>query len=103
MITEIIFFDLPAGTDRAAVTALYEVTAESWAKNPDLIEKYYFFDEQSATGGGVYIWRDRAAAQRWHGEDYVRMVRERYGAPPRIQILDAVVHVDAVAGRYEIL
>ncbi|WP_019938537.1 hypothetical protein [Bordetella sp. FB-8] len=45
MITEIVFFDLPQGTDRDAITALYRQSAQVWRTNPDLIEKYYFFDE----------------------------------------------------------
>lgn len=99
MIAEIVFFDLPAGTKRADALTLYRQSAGGWLSNPDLIEKYYFFDEERHLGGGIYIWRAREAALRWHGEDYVRRVRSLYGAPPRAQILDALVHVDPVAGR----
>lgn len=98
MIAEIVFFDLPRGATRADALALYRTTATQWAANPDLVEKYYFFDEERGQGGGVYIWRTREAAARWHGEDYQRRVRSLYGAPPRMQRLDALIHVDPVAG-----
>ncbi|MEL6316174.1 MAG: YdhR family protein [Pseudomonadota bacterium] len=101
MVTELVFFDLPKGASREEVLALYRQTAGTWAENPDLIQKHYVIDEESWTGGGVYIWKDRAAAQRWHGPEFVEMVTARYGGPPRIQILDAVLRVDAVAGRVE--
>ncbi|MEL6318035.1 MAG: hypothetical protein AAFR16_10420 [Pseudomonadota bacterium] len=52
-------------------------------------------------GGGVYFWRDREAAARWRGEDFSAMVTARYGSAPRIQVSNALVHVDAAAGRFE--
>ena len=44
MIAEIVTFDLPPGTDRAATLALYRQSAAKWTANPDLIEKFYFFE-----------------------------------------------------------
>lgn len=99
MVTEIVLFDLAPGTTRAEAVALYRQSAPQWLGNADLIEKYYFFDEERGLGGGVYFWRSRAAAQRWHGEDYRRMVEARYGAPPRIEVLDALLHVVPAGGR----
>jgi hypothetical protein len=99
MIAEIVFFDLPTGIKRADALVLYRQSASGWLSNPDLVEKYYFFDEERHLGGGIYIWRTRQAALRWHGKDYVRRVQSLYGTPPRMQILDALVHVDPVGGR----
>jgi hypothetical protein len=98
MIAEIVFLDLPPGTGRAAALALYRQSAAKWIANPDLIEKFYFFEAASCVGGGVYFWHSREAADRWHGEEYRRAVRALYGSEPRIQILDALMHVDPVAG-----
>ncbi len=94
MIVEIVFIDLPPGTDRAAALALYRQSAGGWLANPDLIEKCYFFDEAAGLGGGVYFWPSRAAAERWHGEVYRRMAASLYGSEPRIQRLDALMRVD---------
>jgi hypothetical protein len=98
MITDIVFIDLPPGISRAKLMELYNRTAPKWATNEDLIEKYYFFDEENSLGGGIYIWKTRAAQQRWHGPGYQEMVREMYGAPPRIQVLEAMIRVDATTG-----
>jgi hypothetical protein len=54
------FIDLPKGTTRSQALEMYRQTAESWRVNGDLIEKYYYFDEDRSIGGGVYIWPDRA-------------------------------------------
>ncbi len=98
MIVEIVKFELPAGTTRADALALYRKSAPQWLANRDLAQKYYFFDPVRCVGGGVYIWRSREAAERWHGEDYRRMVGSLYGAEPQIEILDALIHVDPSAG-----
>jgi hypothetical protein len=98
MITELVFIDLPKGTTRSQALAMYRQTAESWRVNTDLVGKYCFFDEERSIGGGVYIWPSRAEAERWHGDAYKEKVLSVYGAPPRIQILDALIHVDPRRG-----
>ena len=101
MIVEIVFFNLPAGTTRAAALVLYRKSAGNWAENPDLIEKYYFFDEARSLGGGVYVWPDRESARRWHGADYEAMVADVYGAAAKIQVLDALIRVHPEDSRIE--
>ena len=98
MITEIVSFELPAGTTRQQALEKYRETAPVWAANPDLLRKTYFFDAEACRGGGVYVWKDRAAAARWHDEAFRARIREHYGCEPSFQILDAVVEVDNVAG-----
>lgn len=93
MIIEIVTFDLAQGTSRADALALYQQSAGRWLRNPDLIEKYYFFDEATCQGGGVHIWPSRAAATLWHGADYQLMIAALYGVQPRVQIMDALLHV----------
>jgi hypothetical protein len=94
MIIAVVAFELPPGSQRADAIALYQGSAPAWAGNPDLLEKHYFFDADTGRGGGVYHWRSRDAARRWLGDDYVRMIRERYRTVPRIEMFEAVLHVD---------
>lgn len=103
MVTEIVFFDLPHNTRAADAQELYLRTAQDWVRNPDLIEKYCFFDAEQALGGAIYVWPDRAAAERWHGPSYCKMVEDLYGSRPRIQVLDALVHVDPLRRKIEAL
>lgn len=98
MIVEIVVFDLPAGTDKPAALALYRQSAEKWLTNPDLMEKYYFFNEEQGQGGGVYIWPSREAAKRWHGEEYRRMIAALYGSAPRIHVFDALLRLEPGVG-----
>ncbi|PRC92514.1 monooxygenase [Solimicrobium silvestre] len=99
MITVLISFNLAPGTTRTDALHIYRNSAKKWASNVDLIEKYYYFDEQTLLGGGVYIWKSIEAARQWHGPDYVAMVESVYGNAPRIQILDTLIHIEPTTRR----
>ena len=99
MFTEIVLFDLPAGMTRAQVIENFHATAPHWRANPDLIRKNYLYDPDGNRGGGVYLWRDRAAAARWHDDGWRAMAKSRYGAGPRIEIFETPVLVDNALGK----
>lgn len=103
MITELVHFKLKRELTIESLIDAYKTTAEKWAKNPDLVQKWYFYDPVTHEGGGVYIWRDREAAARWHGPEYRAIVEKLYGYPPDIRILDALIHVDVGRQSYEVL
>lgn len=94
MITEIAHFDLPRGISRDEVLAKYRQTAPAWSKNDDLVQKYYFFDEERNLGGGVYIWKTMEAAQRWHGDEYKARIKSLYGSEVRMTYYDTLLVVD---------
>jgi hypothetical protein len=99
MITEIVLFDLPAGMTREEVIAKYRQTAPKWHANGDLIRKNYLYDEAGRRGGGVYLWPDRASAERAHDAAWIAMARQAYGSTPVIQYFETPVLVDNAAGR----
>jgi hypothetical protein len=59
-----------------------------------LVRKYYLFDEASHTGGGVYLWESRAAAERVYSPEWRKMITDRYGAAPEISYFESPVIVD---------
>jgi hypothetical protein len=96
MITELVFIDLPKGITREEVMAKYRQTAAAWSRNEDLVHKFYFFDAAKSQGGGVYIWKTRDAAYRWHGEEYRSRIRALYGSEPRMSCFDTLLVIDNV-------
>jgi hypothetical protein len=98
MITEIVTFKLPKGMTRDDVVANFEKTAPNWKANPDLIRKNYLVDAGKGVAGGVYLWRERAHAEKWHGEAFRNKVKEIYGSEPEIQFFDTPIVVDNMAG-----
>jgi hypothetical protein len=77
----------------------YRQTAPAWSSNPDLIQKYYFFDADKSGGGGVYVWKSMEAARRWHGDAYRSRIRTLYGSEVRMSYFDTLLVVDNVAGQ----
>ena len=98
MITEIITFKLPDGSVREHVFANFEKTAPIWRDNPDLIRKNYLFDAESGIAGGVYLWREKAHAEKWHGAEIRERVKKLYGAEPQSRFFETPIVVDNVAG-----
>jgi len=98
MITEIVTFKLPQGATREEIFSNYEKTAPTWGENPDLIRKNYIFDAENGIAGGVYLWKEKAHAEKWHGAEFRKMVREIYGAEPESQYFETPIVVDNVAG-----
>ncbi len=94
MITEVVLFDLPKGMTREQVIANYRESAPGWRANPDLIRKNYLYDAANGQGGGVYLWKDIAAAKRWHGDDFRKRMVERYGSEPVIRYYETAVVID---------
>jgi hypothetical protein len=98
MITEIVTFKLPKGMTHEDVVANFEKTAPNWKANPDLIRKNYLVDVENGLAGGVYLWKDRAHAEKWHGEAFRNKVKEIYGSEPEIQFFETPIVVDNSAG-----
>lgn len=97
MITEIVTFALPAGTPREKVIANFEKTAPMWGQNPDLLMKYYLYDETSGVAGGVYLWREKADAEKWHGPEFREKVKALYGADPESRFFETPIVIDNLA------
>jgi hypothetical protein len=98
MITEIVTFKLPKGMTREDVVANFEKTAPNWRANPDLIRKNYLIDADQGVAGGVYLWKERAHAEKWHGEAFRAKVKEIYGNEPEIRFFETPIVVDNVTG-----
>lgn len=98
MITEIVTFRLPEGATREEVFRNFETTAPTWQQNPDLIRKHYLYDAENGVAGGVYLWKARAHAEKWHGTAFREKVRALYGADPESRFFETPIVVDNLAG-----
>lgn len=94
MITEIVLFDLPAGTTRAAMIAQFTDSIPRWRDNPELLRKHMIFDLERRKGGGIYLWPSIEAAQRAHDEAFRRRILAHFGSEPAYQYFDTPVIVD---------
>ncbi len=93
MITAIVRFGLPPGTSLEAAKAMFEKSAPNYKGVPGLVRKYYLFGDDG-TGGGVYLWESREAADSMYSDAWRKMISERFGNPPRITYFESPVIVD---------
>lgn len=94
MITAIVNFHLPAGIDAKKAAELFKGSAPKYRGMTGLVRKYYLFDEEKRIGGGVYLWKSRAAADAVYTPEWKAYIAERYGAPPDIRYFETSVIVD---------
>ena len=93
MITAIVRFKLPPGTTREDAKALFEKSRPNYEGVPGLVRKYYLYGDD-LTGGGAYLWTDRATAERFYSDQWKNSIKERFGNAPDIQYFDTSVIVD---------
>lgn len=94
MITAIVRFKLPVTVKLADAEKLFRGSAPKYEGLAGLVRKYYLFDDKTHTGGGVYLWESREAAEKVYNADWQKMIAERYGAPPEIMYFESPVIVD---------
>lgn len=100
MITAIVNFRLPDGTTAAEAAKIFKDSAPKYRGVPGLVRKYHVFGEDG-TGGGVYLWESREAANALYTEAWRDMIRQRYGATPSIRYFETPVIVDNVLGEIQ--
>jgi len=99
MITEIVTFKLPQSMTRKQLVDNFRQTAPKWHANPNLIRKNYLYDAANNLGGGVYLWKNKEDAQRWHKDIFCQKVAEVYGDEPTIHDFDTPIVVDNEVGK----
>lgn len=87
----------PAGLPRAAIEAGMARSAPTYAAVPGLIRKYFTIGQ--ADFGGLYLFRDRAAAQAWFSDAWRARVVATYGTQPTVTYFDVPLVVDNSAAK----
>lgn len=98
MITAFVRFKLPSDTTHAKAAELFRGSAPKYKGMPGLVRKYYLYDAATQTGGGCYLWKSRADAERVYTPEWKAMITERYGAAPEITYFESPVIVDNTTG-----
>ncbi|BAC90686.1 YdhR family protein [Gloeobacter violaceus] len=94
MITAIVQFSLPRALTRAEVKDLFAQVAGQFRGVPGLVRKYFLLSEDGTTGGGVYLWESRQAAERFYAGGLLRQIAEQYGSEPSVFYFESPVIVD---------
>ncbi len=95
MIITVVALPAAAYGEAADSKALFESVAPRFQEIPGLQRKYFVRGDHS---GGVYVWEDRAAAERYLDEAWSARMATSYGGRPLVTYLDVPCVVDNGTG-----
>jgi len=83
---------------RALVVSKMRDTIPEYESLPALSFKAFSFARESGDFGGIYLWRDRAAAQAWFSPAWHERVRQQRGNSASVRMFDAPLTIDNTPG-----
>jgi hypothetical protein len=89
---------VPPGATRDQLHAAFVSTVEFNGGMPDILQKYYTFDESTRTLGSVYLWRSREAAQAFFAPGWDQRFQAKWGTRPTLQLHEALIVLRPLAG-----
>jgi diadenosine tetraphosphatase ApaH/serine/threonine PP2A family protein phosphatase len=99
LITVIVKYVLPQPVPRAALLQQFRQAEATFRAVPQLIRKYFCYDEPAHTGHSVYLWESEAAARAFFDAAFVAHMRQKFGATPELLFVDTLMVVDNEQGR----
>ena len=79
MITAIVLYDLPPNIGLEKCRAHFSKIAPDFLRVDGFVRKQFICSSDGRTAGGVYMWKDRAAAERFYNGPWRAGIIERYG------------------------
>jgi len=92
MVAVIVTVKTPPGVSSAMLDAGFRQAVPQYQQIPGLVRKYFTRDDTSF--GGMYLWRNRAAAEAWYNPQWRQTVRARYGVDPEVRYFAAPVVIE---------
>ena len=77
-----------------------KVALSTYTNMKGLIRKDYLNGEES--GGGVYLWESKAAADAWYDDKWWVFMHEKFGVRPTLQYFDHYLTVDNAKGEVRV-
>lgn len=95
-VATIVVVPTPAGLTRAKIEAGFQQAAPTYRKVPGLLRKY--FTVNASGFGGMYLWKNRAAAEAWFTPEWRARAKAAYGAEPELTYFDSPLQIDMTGG-----
>ncbi len=93
-VATIVVVKTPPGVTRAMIEEGFAKAVPTYKKVPGLLRKYFTVN---ATGfGGMYLWKNRAAAEAWYSPEWRARAKALYGVDPELTYFDTPEQIDNV-------
>lgn len=94
MITAIVLYDLPPSIGLEECRAHFTKIAPDFLKIPGFLRKQFICAGDGRVAGGVYMWENQEAAERFYAGAWLAGIRARYGTEPKISFFETVALTD---------
>jgi hypothetical protein len=98
MITAIVLYDLPPSIGLEECRAHFTKIAPDFLRLSGFVRKQFICSADGRVAGGVYLWKDRASAERFYTSPWRAGIIDRYGNAPRIEYFETVALADVASG-----
>ena len=99
MYTVLVKYELPEARPRAAMLEGFKAVEALFRSAPQLIRKYFCYDEEAHTGHSVYLWESREAAEAFFNEAFLQGFEAKFGTKPELFMVDNLMVVDNATGQ----
>ncbi|MBJ7254914.1 MAG: hypothetical protein JHD25_09060 [Sphingomonadaceae bacterium] len=82
----------PPGVSREMIEAGFVKAVPVYEKIPGLLRKYFTVND--AGFGGMYLWKNRSAANAWYSSEWRARVKATYGVEPEVTYFDSPLQID---------
>jgi hypothetical protein len=89
-VASLVAIPVPAGLTRAQLVILFEASQPQYRQVPGLVRKYYSIGDDGRADG-IYLWRDRAAAEAFYTDQWKADAARRWGAPATVRYFDVPI------------
>jgi hypothetical protein len=96
-VATLVIVKTPPGVSRAMIEAGFAKAVPLYQKIPGLIRKYFTVND--AGFGGMYLWKNRAAAEAWYSAEWRARAKATYGVEPELTYFDSPLQIDNSAGK----
>jgi hypothetical protein len=94
-VATIVTIPTPPGISRPMLDDAFKQAVPVYEKIPGLIRKYFIVNGDSF--GGMYLWKNRAAAEAWYSDAWRAKAKATYGSEPQLTYFDTPVQIENLA------
>ncbi len=89
-VSTVVTVALPAGIARARLVQEFQASIPTYRAVPGLLRKHFIITDDGRFGG-IYLWKDRAAADQWFNAAWKERVRATYGNDATLEWFDSAI------------
>lgn len=80
----------PSGIEKTRLVQEFQAAIPTYRAVPGLLRKYFIIADDGRFGG-IYLWKDRAAADQWFNAAWKQRVRATYGTDAVLEWFDTAI------------